>query len=105
MNDKSHPTSSPLSSEARETLNDILKEHRAGNTSEEAAVFALTELFKRNPVNYKRAYSDSPAGAVALPVKGQTIGLSGFADQNGQFTVLDVEPGDGSVTLRLEPKA
>jgi hypothetical protein len=56
-----------MTPQAKETLNDILEQFKNGNTSLEAAAFQIEELFKRQPANYKRVYSDSPT-----EVKGPT---------------------------------
>lgn len=43
-----------MTPEAIETINGILDNYKAGIISREAAVFELQQLFKREPVNYKR---------------------------------------------------
>lgn len=91
---------------AKDTLNDILTRYKNGDTDQETTARIIEDLFKREPVNYKRTYSDASLKLnkpVSVPEKGQIIGLSGHDYASGQFKVMDVKPGQaGAVNLSLQ---
>jgi hypothetical protein len=96
-----------MTPQAKETLDDILEQFKKGNTSQDAAAFQIEELYKREPVNYKRVYSklsDTVKGPTLL--KGETITLKGFgpaADTSYKILDSSQEVPGASINLEIEP--
>jgi hypothetical protein len=97
-----------MTPQAKSTLNDILEQFKVGNITQDAATFSIEQMFAREPVNYKRHYSDSPEQPKGPTLaKGEVINLSGFGTADAAYKILDSsqeKPG-ASINLELERQA
>lgn len=95
-----------MTPESRQALDEILSKHKSGEWDAQTAGDNIVALFERQPVNYKRNYSDDPAKALnrlgspqigetirlrkdpntGWPLKeGETMSLRGYGDADGEY--------------------
>jgi hypothetical protein len=88
---------SDLSEKGLQALATILNQHQRGTITSADAATEIEELFKREPVNYKRVYSDpalndanrSPVCQLALNTHVD-VRISGF---EGKYAIRGARPG------------